>query len=65
MLQPSGFTQNFTGATAHTRGSREASAILTASGYGRIGFVDAADIAAVAVRRVTGEPTPTPTPTGY
>ncbi|MGV9266182.1 NmrA family NAD(P)-binding protein [Kitasatospora sp. NPDC003701] len=58
VLRPSWFMQNFTGSTPHARSIREAGALLTASGEGRVGFVDAGDIAAVAVRALVDERTP-------
>ncbi|MEU9047702.1 MULTISPECIES: NmrA family NAD(P)-binding protein [unclassified Kitasatospora] len=53
VLRPSWFMQNFTGSMPHARSIREDGAILTATGDGRVGFVDAEDIAAVAVRALT------------
>ncbi|NUK02564.1 NmrA family NAD(P)-binding protein [Streptomyces lunaelactis] len=58
VLRPSWFMQNFTGPTPHARSIREEGAILTATGEGRVGFVDAQDIAAVAVRALTDEQAP-------
>jgi len=58
VLRPSWFMQNFTGSTPHARSIREDGAILTASGHGRVGFVDAEDIAAVAVRALIDEQAP-------
>lgn len=58
VLRPSWFMQNFTGATPHARSIRKEGAIWTASGEGRVGFVDAEDIAAVAVRALTDEQAP-------
>ncbi|ANP50467.1 uncharacterized protein YbjT (DUF2867 family) [Streptomyces griseochromogenes] len=58
VLRPSWFMQNFTGSTPHARSIREDGAILTASGDGRVGFIDAQDIAAVAVCALTDEQTP-------
>ncbi|WP_327675775.1 MULTISPECIES: NmrA family NAD(P)-binding protein [unclassified Streptomyces] len=49
VLRPSWFMQNFTGAHPHAVSIREEGAIWTAAGSGRVGFVDADDIAAVAV----------------
>ncbi|WP_371502555.1 NAD(P)H-binding protein [Kitasatospora sp. NBC_00374] len=49
VLRPSWFMQNFTGSTPHARSIREDGAIWTATGQGRVGFIDAQDIAAVAV----------------
>ena len=48
VLRPSWFMQNFAGQLV--AGIRERGEIVTATGDGRIGFVDAADIAAVAAR---------------
>ncbi|MFE5813435.1 NmrA family NAD(P)-binding protein [Streptomyces sp. NPDC056479] len=53
VLRPSWFMQNFAGLTPHARGIRDEGAILTASGDGRVAFIDAEDIAAVAVRALT------------
>ncbi|MFI6444370.1 NmrA family NAD(P)-binding protein [Kitasatospora sp. NPDC050543] len=53
VLRPSWFMQNFAGFTPHARSIRKDGAIWTASGDGRVGFVDAQDIAAVAVRALT------------
>ncbi|MFJ3977375.1 NmrA family NAD(P)-binding protein [Streptomyces sp. NPDC090021] len=53
VLRPSWFMQNFTGAAPHARTIRDDGTILTASGDGRVGFVDAEDIAAVAVHALT------------
>lgn len=47
VLRPSWFMQNFTGDLAPARGLRQGS-VVTATQGGRIGFVDASDIAAVA-----------------
>ncbi|MET7987709.1 MULTISPECIES: NAD(P)H-binding protein [unclassified Streptomyces] len=58
VLRPSWFMQNFAGHTPHARGIREEGAIRTASGDGRVGFIDAGDIAAVAVRALTDEQAP-------
>ncbi|RII08747.1 NAD(P)H azoreductase [Streptomyces sp. YIM 130001] len=53
VLRPSWFMQNFTGTHVHAASIREEGAIWTATGNGRVGFVDAEDIAAVAVRALT------------
>ncbi|MBU6534132.1 NAD(P)H-binding protein [Streptomyces sp. NPDC057245] len=53
VLRPSWFMQNFTGTHAHARGIRDEGVVRTAAGDGRVGFVDAGDIAAVAVRALT------------
>ncbi|MFI2352783.1 NmrA family NAD(P)-binding protein [Streptomyces sp. NPDC019443] len=58
VLRPSWFMQNFTGSTPHARSIREDGAILTAAGDGRVGFIDAEDIAAVAVHALTDEQAP-------
>ncbi|WP_223637687.1 NmrA family NAD(P)-binding protein [Corallococcus sp. EGB] len=51
VLQPSWFMQNFA-APGHTHGAslRRDGTLVTATGHGRVGFVDAEDIAAVGVR---------------
>ncbi|WP_405982799.1 NAD(P)H-binding protein [Streptomyces sp. NBC_00158] len=54
VLRPSWFMQNFTGGHVHARSIREEGVIRTATGTGRVGFVDAEDIAAVAARALTG-----------
>ncbi|WPP41194.1 NAD(P)H-binding protein [Paenibacillus hunanensis] len=51
-LQPSYFMQNFT-EVAHAETIRTVGKIITATGDGKIGFVDADDIAAVAARLLT------------
>ncbi|WP_150254239.1 Rossmann-fold NAD(P)-binding domain-containing protein [Nocardiopsis deserti] len=48
VLRPSGFMQNFTGAHPVAAGIRERGEIRSATGEGRLGWIDAADIAAVA-----------------
>ena len=53
VLRPSWFMQIFTGTHMHALGIRETGTIHTAAGKGRVGFVDAEDIAAVAVRALT------------
>ena len=58
VLRPSWFMQNFTGDHAHAHSIREDGVILTAAGTGRIGFVDADDIAAVAVHALTDDHAP-------
>ncbi|MGW7274549.1 NmrA family NAD(P)-binding protein [Streptomyces sp. NPDC054864] len=58
VLRPSWFMQNFTGAHAHAVSIREEGAIWSAAGSGRVGFVDAEDIAAVAVHALTDEHAP-------
>ncbi|MFD2416849.1 NmrA family NAD(P)-binding protein [Amycolatopsis pigmentata] len=54
VLRPSWFMNNFTGDHPVARGVR-AGEIVTATGSGRVGFVDAEDIAAVAVRALTDQ----------
>jgi len=58
VLRPSWFMQNFTGAMPHAQSIRTDGTILTATGEGRIGFVDAHDIAAVAVHALTADRAP-------
>ncbi|WP_103532448.1 NAD(P)H-binding protein [Streptomyces sp. SM11] len=58
VLRPSWFMQNFTGVHPHALSIREAGVIRTAAGGGRVGFVDAEDIAAVAVHALTDEESP-------
>ncbi|MYX28822.1 NAD(P)H-binding protein [Streptomyces sp. SID8381] len=58
VLRPSWFMQNFTGSHAHACGIRDEGVIRTAAASGRVGFVDAEDIAAVAVRALTDERSP-------
>ncbi|MGD3112820.1 NAD(P)H-binding protein [Streptomyces sp. YGL11-2] len=53
VLRPSWFMQNFTGNHTHARTIRAHGTIHTATGEGRVGFVDADDIAAVAVHALT------------
>ncbi|MFD6286191.1 NmrA family NAD(P)-binding protein [Streptomyces sp. NPDC060205] len=53
VLRPSWFMQNFTGDHMHARSAREEGVILTAAGEGRVAFVDADDIAAVAAHALT------------
>lgn len=55
VLRPSWFMQNFTGDHPVAQGVRQGE-IVTATGGGRVAFVDADDIAAVAVAALTGEP---------
>ncbi|MFG2232683.1 NAD(P)H-binding protein [Streptomyces sp. NBC_01310] len=58
VLRPSWFMQNFAGQTPHARSIREDGAIRTGTGKGRVGFIDAEDIAAVAVRALTDAQVP-------
>ncbi|MGW6979901.1 NmrA family NAD(P)-binding protein [Streptomyces sp. NPDC054932] len=58
VLRPSWFMQNFTGTHAHADSIRTEGAIRTAAGTGRVGFVDADDIAAVAVHALTDDRAP-------
>lgn len=56
VLRPSWFMQNFvTPGHLHIQSIRTADEIVTATGQGRVAFVDADDIAAVAVRALTDE----------
>lgn len=56
VLRPSWFMQNFvTPGHLHGESIRTADEIVTATGRGRVAFVDADDIAAVAVRALTDE----------
>ncbi|WHX17144.1 NAD(P)H-binding protein [Streptomyces malaysiensis subsp. malaysiensis] len=50
VLRPSWFMQNFTGDHAVAHAIRDNGEIVTATGDGRVAFVDATDIAAVATR---------------
>ncbi|MFI9230257.1 NmrA family NAD(P)-binding protein [Streptomyces rimosus] len=58
VLRPSWFMQNFTGDHLHARSIRTDGVIATATGDGRVGFVDADDIAAVAARALTDRTAP-------
>ncbi|MGW9370018.1 NAD(P)H-binding protein [Streptomyces xanthophaeus] len=58
VLRPSWFMQNFTGEHAHAHSIREEGVIRTAAGSGRVGFVDADDIAAVAVHALAADRAP-------
>ncbi|MET9679246.1 NmrA family NAD(P)-binding protein [Streptomyces coeruleorubidus] len=58
VLRPSWFMQNFTGTHAHARSIREDGTLWTATGSGRVGFVDADDIAAVAFHALTDDRSP-------
>ncbi|MGW4094299.1 NmrA family NAD(P)-binding protein [Nocardia sp. NPDC004750] len=58
VLRPSWFMQNFTGTHAHAHSIREDGIIWTATGSGRVGFIDAEDIAAVAVHALTDRQAP-------
>lgn len=55
VLRPSWFMQNFTGDHALAEGIRRSREIVTATGDGRLGFIDAADIAAVAVEALVAD----------
>ncbi|WP_394937989.1 NmrA family NAD(P)-binding protein [Psychromicrobium sp. YIM B11713] len=56
VLRPSWFMQNFIEAHPHALSIREEGTIWSATDDGRVGFIDAADIAAVAVRALLDEP---------
>ncbi|MFD9796990.1 NAD(P)H-binding protein [Streptomyces sp. NPDC059070] len=58
VLRPSWFMQNFTGTHAHADGIRAHGGIWSATDAGRVGFVDADDIAAVAFHALTDEHAP-------
>ncbi|WP_030680018.1 NmrA family NAD(P)-binding protein [Streptomyces rimosus] len=58
VLRPSWFMQNFTGGHLHARSIRSDGMIATATDDGRVGFVDADDIAAVAARALTDPTAP-------
>ncbi|QYB00506.1 NmrA family NAD(P)-binding protein (plasmid) [Rhodococcus sp. USK10] len=58
VLRPSWFMQNFTGTHAHARSIREDGIIWSATDTGRVGFIDAEDIAAVAVHALTDRTAP-------
>ncbi|MGW6792996.1 NmrA family NAD(P)-binding protein [Streptomyces chartreusis] len=58
VLRPSWFMQNFTGDHLHATSIRTEGLIRTAAGTGRVGFVDADDIAAVAVHALTDDRAP-------
>jgi uncharacterized protein YbjT (DUF2867 family) len=55
VLQPSWFMQNFTGDHLHAHSIRAHDEIVTATGDGRVGFVDVDDIAEVGVRALADE----------
>ncbi|MGW3174675.1 NmrA family NAD(P)-binding protein [Streptomyces sp. NPDC001153] len=58
VLRPSWFMQNFTGTHTHALSIRRDGTLWTATGSGRVGFVDAEDIAAVAMHALTDEQAP-------
>lgn len=58
VLRPSWFMQNFTDQHLHADSIRTRGTVLTATGDGRVAFVDADDIAAVAVHALTDETAP-------
>ncbi|MFJ8752825.1 NAD(P)H-binding protein [Streptomyces sp. NPDC102441] len=58
VLRPSWFMQNFTGRHLHAESLRANGVVASATGDGRVGFVDAEDIAAVAVRALTDAEAP-------
>jgi uncharacterized protein YbjT (DUF2867 family) len=62
ILQPSWFMQNFTGTHPTAVALRERGEIATATGHGRVGFIDARDIAAAAAAALL---TPDPPNTRY
>jgi ergot alkaloid biosynthesis protein len=58
VLRPSWFMQNFTGDHVHATSIRGDDTVMTATGRGRVGFIDADDIAAVGVAALTGTTAP-------
>ncbi|AUG75228.1 NAD(P)-dependent oxidoreductase [Kitasatospora sp. MMS16-BH015] len=58
VLRPSWFMQNFTSDHLHAEEIRTTGAFRTAAGAGRVGFVDAEDIAAVAVHALIDDHAP-------
>ncbi|MDO0930560.1 NAD(P)H-binding protein [Streptomyces sp. DG2A-72] len=58
VLRPSWFMQNFTGGHLHAHSIRADGTLWTATGEGRVAFVDADDIAAVAAHALTDDPAP-------
>ncbi|MHA6627417.1 NAD(P)H-binding protein [Pseudonocardia sichuanensis] len=54
VLRPSWFMQNFLGDHPHAYSARTEGEIVTATGSGRVAFVDAGDIAAVAAQALSG-----------
>ncbi|WP_328504520.1 NAD(P)H-binding protein [Streptomyces sp. NBC_00457] len=58
VLRPSWFMQNFTGDHVHAHSIRADGTLWTATGEGRVAFVDADDIAAVAAHALTDDPAP-------
>ncbi|MBQ1157384.1 NAD(P)H-binding protein [Streptomyces smyrnaeus] len=58
VLRPSWFMQNFSCGHPHARSIRADGTLLTATGEGRVGFVDADDIASVAVHALTSAQAP-------
>ncbi len=58
VLCPSWFMQNFTGSHPHARAIVEKGEIATATGEGRLGFIDADDIAAAAAAALLAEEPP-------
>lgn len=57
-LRPSWFMQNFTADHLHAESVRSDGVLTTATGTGRVPFVDADDIAAVAAHALTATPAP-------
>ena len=66
VLRPTWFASNFTGDHLHARSARETGEIVSATGDGRVPFIDPEDIAAVARHALTdpGPPVPAPVLTG-
>lgn len=58
VLRPSWFMQNFLGAHPHAESIRTSNVIMTATGEGRVGFIDVGDIARVAAHALVSEDLP-------
>jgi uncharacterized protein YbjT (DUF2867 family) len=58
VLRPSWFMQNFVGSHPVAAGIRDRGQITTATGSGRVAFIDPGDIAAVAGHLLLGDPIP-------
>ncbi|MFC8824108.1 ergot alkaloid biosynthesis protein [Streptomyces sp. NPDC057137] len=58
VLRPSWFMQNFAGDHPHAQSIRADGTVVTATGDGRVGFIDADDIAGVAVRALADTQAP-------
>ena len=58
VLRPSWFMQNFTGDHPHAESIRTTGTLASATGTGRVAFIDADDIAAVAAHALTAGDAP-------